>query len=186
MLLSSVITGYGNNRSAFHSNWVVWSAVISQTIASGHSICTVPRFIMMTSSNGNISALLTFVRGIHRWLVNSPHKDQWRGALMFYLICAWINGWVNNREAGDLRHHCAHYDVTVMSICICKISPWSRNVKTLNRFCCYLNHYKRQLPAGKVLFFQSPTLTDMVLKFDQNGHRVWTILSTFCVIIIAK
>ena len=26
----------------------------------------------------------------------------------------WINGWVNNREAGDLRHHCAHYDVTVM------------------------------------------------------------------------
>ena len=24
-----------------------------------------------------------------------PHKDQWRGALMFSLICAWINGWVN-------------------------------------------------------------------------------------------
>ena len=31
-----------------------------------------------------------FVRGIHR----SPHKDQWRGALMFSLICVWINGWV--------------------------------------------------------------------------------------------
>ena len=30
------------------------------------------------------------------------------------LICAWINAWVNNREAGDLRRHCAHYDVTVM------------------------------------------------------------------------
>ena len=27
---------------------------------------------------------------------------------------AWINGWVNNRGAGDLRRHCAHYDVTVM------------------------------------------------------------------------
>ena len=30
------------------------------------------------------------------------HKGQWRGDLMFSLICAWLNGWVNNREAGDL------------------------------------------------------------------------------------
>ena len=55
-----------------------------------------------------------FVRGIHRSPVNSPQKGQWRGALMFSLICAWINDWVNNREAGDLRRHRAHYDVTVM------------------------------------------------------------------------
>ena len=55
-----------------------------------------------------------FVRGIPRSPVNSPHIGQWRGALMFSLICAWINGWVNNREAGDLRRHRAHYDVTVM------------------------------------------------------------------------
>ena len=53
-----------------------------------------------------------FVRGIHRWPVNSPHKGQWRGALMFSLICAWINSWVNNRGAGDLKRHHAHYDVT--------------------------------------------------------------------------
>ena len=31
-----------------------------------------------------------FVRGIHRSPVNSPHKGQWRGVLMFSLICAWI------------------------------------------------------------------------------------------------
>ena len=55
-----------------------------------------------------------FVRGIHWSPVNSPHKGQWRGALMFSLICTRINGWVNNREAGDLRRHRAHYDVTVM------------------------------------------------------------------------
>ena len=55
-----------------------------------------------------------FVRGIHRSPVNSPHNGQWRGALMFSLICIWINGWVNNREAGDLRRHRVHYDVTVM------------------------------------------------------------------------
>ena len=60
-----------------------------------------------------------FLRGIHRSPVNSPHKGQWRGALMFSLICVWINGWVNNGEAGDLRRHRAHYDVTVM------LSLWS-------------------------------------------------------------
>ena len=55
-----------------------------------------------------------FVRGIHRSPVNSPHKGQWRGALMFTLICARINGWVNTREAGDLRRYLPHYDVIVM------------------------------------------------------------------------
>ena len=57
-----------------------------------------------------------FVRGIHRSPVNSPHKGQWRVALMFSLICSWTNGWVKNRDAGDLRRHRAHYDVTVMAI----------------------------------------------------------------------
>ena len=33
---------------------------------------------------------------------------------MFSLICIWINGWVNNRKAGDLRRYRIHYDVTVM------------------------------------------------------------------------
>ena len=49
------------------------------------------------------SALLAFVRGIHRSPVNSPHKVQWRGALMFSLICPWTNGWVNHRCASVLR-----------------------------------------------------------------------------------
>ena len=57
---------------------------------------------------------LPFVQGIHRFPVNSLHKSQWRGALMYSLICAWINRWVNNRDAGDLRCYHAHYDVTVM------------------------------------------------------------------------
>ena len=57
-----------------------------------------------------------FVREIHRSPVNFPHKGQWRGALMFSLIYAWINDWVNNREAGDLRRQHGHYDVIVMII----------------------------------------------------------------------
>ena len=55
-----------------------------------------------------------FVCGNHQPPVNSPHKVQWRGALMFSLIFAWMNGWVNNRDASDSRRNRAHYDVTVM------------------------------------------------------------------------
>ena len=74
-----------------------------------------------------------FVRGIHRSPVNSAQKGKWRGALLFSLICAWINGWVNNLEAGELRRHRAHYDVTVIRIptqrhiemASCKMICWS-------------------------------------------------------------
>ena len=54
-----------------------------------------------------------FVKGIHRSPANSPHKGQWREALMFSLICARTNGLANHQDAGDLRRHRAHYDVTV-------------------------------------------------------------------------
>ena len=67
---------------------------------------------MMTSSNGNIFRVTGHLCG--EFPVNSPHKDQWRGALMFTLICDRINGWVNNRGAGDLRRNSAHYDVIGM------------------------------------------------------------------------
>ena len=60
------------------------------------------------------SALLAICAGISPGPVNSPHKGQWHGASRFSLICVWINGWVNNREAGDLRRHRSHYDVIVM------------------------------------------------------------------------
>ena len=54
-----------------------------------------------------------FVRGIYQSPVNSPHKGQWRGALMLSLICVWINAWVNDREAGASRCHHAHYDIVM-------------------------------------------------------------------------
>ena len=59
-----------------------------------------------------------FVWGIHRSPVNSS-EGQWRGALMFSLICAWMNGWVNNGKVGDLRPHDAHHDVIVMTQLMC-------------------------------------------------------------------
>ena len=69
----------------------------------------IPQQIMMASSNGNIFLVSGPLCG------NSPVTGgQWRGALMLSLICAIINSWVTNREAGELRRHHAHYGVTVM------------------------------------------------------------------------
>ena len=69
----------------------------------------------------------SFVRGIDRSPVNSPYKGQWRRALMFSLSCAWTNGWVSSREAGNLRRHRTHYDDTVMCLMydvnVCYASP---------------------------------------------------------------
>ena len=61
------------------------------------------------------SALLALCAGNSPVPVNSPHNGQWRGALMFALICIWINDWVNIREAGDLRRHRGHFDVNVIT-----------------------------------------------------------------------
>ena len=41
-------------------------------------------------------------------------SSQWRGVLMSSLMCAWTNGWANNRDGADLRRHRLHYDVTLM------------------------------------------------------------------------
>ena len=60
------------------------------------------------------SALLALCEGNHRSPVVSSHKGQSRGGLMFNFICAWTNGWANNRDAGDSKRHRVHYDVTVM------------------------------------------------------------------------
>ena len=60
------------------------------------------------------SALQALCAGNSKAPENSPYGDQWRGTLMFSLICVWINDWVNTREAGDLRHPRGHYDVNIL------------------------------------------------------------------------
>ena len=82
---------------------------------------------MMTSSNRNIFRVTGYLRREF-----TGHKGQQRGALMFSFICAWINGWVNNREAGDLRCHHNHYDVTVMMNMDMLITSL---IVSSNRFC---------------------------------------------------
>ena len=89
-----------------------------------------------------------FVRGIIG-PVNSPHKGQWRGALMFSLICVWINDWVNNGEAGDMRRYRIHYDVTVMAVlCFnfcCDKTPYFYQCSVLLSFATWAWHSWREM-----------------------------------------
>ena len=71
---------------------------------------------MMTRSNGNIFRVTGHLCGEFigpRWI---PHTKFSDAEFWCFLWSVWINGWVNNREAGDLRRYRAHYDVTVMNI----------------------------------------------------------------------
>ena len=97
----------------YYTTFFEWPISIvkgGKNIDYGNQKCVVGLWSMMTSSYGNIFRVIGPLCG------EFTHKGQWRGALMFTLICVWINGCVNNREAADLRRYCVHYGVTVMSI----------------------------------------------------------------------
>ena len=107
-----------------------------------------------------------FVRGIYLSPVNSPHKGQWRGALIFSLICAWTNGWVSNREAGDLRRHRAHYDIQC-NVISCYNEPWYREVFFL---------YCTTICVSLLLDSPKATLVtkqDMQSKHKLSGIVIW-------------
>ena len=108
-----------------------------------------------------------FVRGIPRSPVNSPHKGQWRGALMFSLICTWINGWVNNGEAGDLRRFRVHYDVTVMIFCV--TNPLCGEF-TGHRclMCTWINGCVNNREAGELGCHRAHY--DVIVMFPDNGY----------------
>ena len=99
-------------KRIFHRIWIMMKNIISEMCPCSTKINTGTHDDVIRWNH--FPRNWPFVRGIHRSPVNSPHKGQWRGALMFSLICVWINDWVNNREAGDLRRYRAHYDVIVM------------------------------------------------------------------------
>ena len=74
-------------------------------------------YYKMMSSSGNIFRITGPFWGSSPVTGEFPHKGQWRRALMYPLICAWTNDWVNTRDPDDLRRHGVHYGVTVMDPC---------------------------------------------------------------------
>ena len=92
---------------------------------------------MMTSSNGIIFRVTGSLCGeftCHRWIPLTKASDAELWCFLWY--APWINGWVSNREAGDLRHHRAHYDVIVMLNLLTKTSQcWKFKVVTVSTLC---------------------------------------------------
>ena len=110
-----------------------------------------------------------FVRGIHLSPVNSPHKGQWCGALVFSLICAWTSNWANNGDAGDLRRYCTHYDVIVMMNTNWGCAIWDSHPQcTLNE-----NLVKSSLPITYLSVTQSfRNYAQSVTVSLQNGWQI--------------
>ena len=78
-------------------------------------------YVMMTSSNGNIFRVTGHLCGEFtgpRWIPRAKASDA---ELWCFFDLRLNNGWVNNREAGDLKRYCAYYDVTVM---LCDVTKW--------------------------------------------------------------
>ena len=94
----------------------------------------------MTSSNGNIfrvtGPLCGEFTGV-RWI---PHTKASDADIWCFLWSApWIDGWVNNRAAGDLNRHRAHYDVIVMRYAI----PIVKHVSLIISFSCHSDKQHR-------------------------------------------
>ena len=73
---------------------------MSVLLLSAHELHYINILVMET-----FSALLAFCVRNSPVTGEFPLQSQWRGALMYSLICAWINSWANNGDTGDLRCH---------------------------------------------------------------------------------
>ena len=120
-----------------------------------------------------------FVQGIYRSPVNSPLKGQWRKALMFSLICAWLNGWINNGEAGDLRRHRVHYDVTVMWTKVYLNAIQSAVPSNHHFTLCWPVINKKQIEASQITVNITAYLKIMFWKmgYFSRGPMSWFIVA---------
>ena len=116
-----------------------------------------------------------FVWGIHRASVNSPHKGQWRGALMFSLICTWINGWVNNGVAGDLRRHRSHYDVIVMGTVAMLVALSALKVIAFMTFEYFSSPVSKRLLVSIGIFYPYPSRLLNGTKVILKGLGKWIV-----------
>ena len=104
--------GMRSNRWNEKTDIVYWVILwITLTCPCMQHVCAC--ICMVTSLNGNIFRVTGLLLGESsgHWripLTKTSDAEHW------FFICAWTNGWANNRDAGDLRHHRAHYDVTVI------------------------------------------------------------------------
>ena len=82
---------------------------------------------MMTLSNGTVFSVTGPLWGEfngHRWI---PLTKACEAEIWCFYDCTWTNDWANHGDAGSLRRHCAHYDVTVAKDIVTLVTLLSRN-----------------------------------------------------------
>ena len=127
-LLFCLSITWSRYRNAYRDLWIM-SIVICLLVAILFRVYMLTTLMLKPVSwwrhqMKTFATLLALCAGNSPSPVNSPHKSQWRRALMFALICAWTKGSINNQDTGDLRHHHIHYDITVMCFGTTNSIPW--------------------------------------------------------------
>ena len=125
------------------------------------------------------------VRGLHRLPVNSLTKARDAELWCFLWSAPWINAWVNNREAGDLMRHRAHYDVIVM-ICVSVVLAPFQNItwgvhdmETISTFLALCERTIGHKLISLLARFMGPTWGPSGADMTQVGPMLvpWTLLS---------
>ena len=112
----------------------------------------------------------SFVRRIYRSPVDSPLRDQWRGALIFSLIYFWTKGWVNKRNIGDLRRYLAYHDTIVMN--------WPKpDSFEYPPKCIYCSTFIMASIPKRITYDQSvPVGHKQANTFDNNSYYIQVVL----------
>ena len=158
----------------------------------------------MTSSNRNIFRVTDPLCGEftdHRWipLTKASDEELW----CFLWFAPWINDWVNNPKAGDLRRHRGHHDVIVIygkifgchleifschTLCrlrypdrwrkLCQNSNTCANGFALDRLCCCIVHNNFTLMFQCYVWHLSAFVWDVSM---QNLNALWYDQHTICI-----
>ena len=136
----------------------VWMVIIIECVIGLWMDCHWALWTWWRHQIETFSALLALCEG------NPPVSGlQSRETLMYSLICAWTNGWAKTRDAGDLRRHRAHYNVTVIESNIVLCTKCGEQSQANSQAICTTNwsvpfHHGGDLKCHKTVKFCEPLL----------------------------
>ena len=172
-----------HNNTVHVSDSTTISFVVFSTISGHGKTVSVNkrRRPIMTSSNGNIFRVTDHLCGEFtgpRWIPRTKASDA---ELWCFFFCVWINSWVNYGEAGDLRCHGIHYDVTVMpwpEITYKGLDPVWPHASFVARHSTLLTHWRRHKMAdiSQTTFWNAVSWMIM-LEFCLGFH--WSLFPRF-------
>ena len=125
------------------------------------------------------SALLAICAG------NSPvtaeFPPQWPVTQSFLWSASWINGWVNNREAGDLRRHHAHYDFIVMIMSYRLLLQCLVSTKIIPYQQCVIPRdttglFARNMPGINIIDIRVETTTLLPITDERCSQWIYCVL----------